>query len=717
VREVSAKAVRSILEVLEEAGVPVDAHLARIAFPIQQLREPGARIDWDIFVTFVDGLEAVCGTTLSLEEIGARVLRVPSFQFLQLAAKLVIRPKHLYAVANRMVAPAMFSNVTVTTQWLPTGRVAVTGEIMPGYRESLAFHRICHGNVAALPKLLDLPASKIEDQRLGARRARVVLLPPGSHTLAAKIRRGARACFALGDVVRGVVRQQNELEGSVAALRTSRHELRQLIERLPEGVLIHRGGIVAWANASMLESLGYATLDEVLGRNILDFLPAEDRELLMKAMATAQGNEAIDARLEGTRVVRPDGTTRILHASAVQHVEFEGVMSRLVVLRDVTEQHRLRDQLAIAERMALLGRLAAGIAHEINNPLAYTHTSIEVALREVAALSSPLRTSKLEETLVRAREGAERVRGIVRDMKVFTRADGEPSEAVDLAAVLDSTLALAANAIAPRARVIRRYGHAPRARATQGRLGQLFLNLVLNAVDAIPDGHADRNEIRVTITSDPTGRAVVEIADTGVGIATGHQRHVFEPFYTTKGVGAGTGLGLSICHGIVTQLGGEISFDSSPGNGTTFRVVLPASDATPVPAHPTARAPGRGRLLVIDDEAELLHSIDALLGDVHDVVTASSGRQALELLRSDRGFDVILTDLMMADVTGMDLFEALRADYPGLEQQVVFMTGGAFTPRGRKLLASVPNRCLEKPFDADELLRTVSELIARRGAN
>jgi PAS domain S-box-containing protein len=703
VREVSGNAVSSILEVLERARIPVDALLARCAFPVEQLRGPNARVDWDAFVSLVDGLEASSGGAISMEQVGTQMLMVPSFHFVQLAAKIVISPRQLYSVAHHFVAPAMFSNVIVTQEWLPDGKVVVTGEIAQGYRESVAFHRMCHANVIATPKLLDLPPSKVEEQVLAGRRSRLVLTPPQSHTFAAKLRRGVQACFALGDAIRGVVRQQDELDGSLAALRSSRQELRQLIEGLPEGVLIHRAGIVAWANASMLESLGYRTLDDVVGRNVLEFLPVEDRSVF-------------DARTE-YRVLRPDGTVRQLQAGAVQHVEFEGVMSRLVVLRDVTEHHRLRDQLAMSERMALLGRLAAGVAHEINNPLAYTHTSIEVALREVAGLRDPLRTAKLDEALVRAREGTERVRGIVRDMKLLTRVDGETIEAVDLAEVLDSTLALSANAIAPRARVIRSYGAAPRARATRGRLGQLFLNLVLNAVDAIPEGNPDRHEIRVTLTSDAAGRAVVEIADTGVGIASGLHGQVFDPFFTTKGVGAGTGLGLSICHGIVTQFGGEISFDSTPGNGTMFRVALPASDAEPVvdPAPPRDR--GRGRILIIDDEPELLRSLDALIGDSHEVVTASSGRQALELLRSDRGFDLILTDLMMADVTGMELFEAVRADYPGLEQQFVFMTGGAFTTGSRKLLASVPNRCLEKPFDADELLRTVGELVDKRGAN
>jgi PAS domain S-box-containing protein len=722
VREVSAKAVTSMLEVLEGAGIATDALLASVDFPIDDLRGAGARVGWDDYITLIEAIESECGDTLPLDEIGARVLDVPSFQFLQLAAKAVISPKQLYMVANSFVAPAMFSNITVTTEWVPSsGRLIVTGEIAAGYRESEALHRLCHGNVAALPKLIDLPPSTIDEQIITGRRGRLILVPPVSHTIGAKIRRGLRAAFSLGDAMRALMRQQSELEGSLSALRASRHELRQLIERFPEGVLIHRGGTVAWLNAAMLETLGYEGVDEVVGRHAMEFVLPEDHPKLVDALnSTTQ--EASDARRE-LRVLRPDGMVRVVEAGTIQHVEFEGVMSRLVVLRDVTEHHRLRDRLATADRMALLGRLAAGVAHEINNPLAYVHTSIEVASRELAGLPDKQRTAKLDEALVRAREGTERVRGIVRDMKQFTRVDGETAEAVDLAAVLDSTLALSANVTGPRARVMRRYEQAPRAHGTRGRLGQLFLNLLLNAVDAIPEGHPEEHEIRVTLSTDSQGRAVVEISDTGGGIAPAHQAHVFDPFFTTKGMG--TGLGLPICHGIVTQFGGEISFESTPGKGTTFRVALPASALEPIPALDPIRAlepahdrdRGRGRVLIIDDEPELLRSLDALIGDEHEVVTASSGRQALELLRSDRGFDVILTDLMMADVTGMELFEKVRSDYPGLEHQFVFMTGGAFTRGGNALLSTVPNRCLAKPFDADELLRTVGELVEKRGPN
>jgi two-component system, cell cycle sensor histidine kinase and response regulator CckA len=528
-----------------------------------------------------------------------------------------------------------------------------------------------------------------------------------SHTVGARLRRGARTTLALGKVLRGIARQQQMLEESLEALRTSRHELRQLVERLPDGVMLHRGGYVTWANAAMLQLVGVDGLDGVLGRSIFDFTPAEDRAAIAARLASAPAD--VDVWQE-YRLLRADGQIRRVLASTVPNIELEGAPARLVVLRDVTEHQRLHEQLALGDRMASLGRLAAGVAHEINNPLAYVHSSLEVAAREIAALAEP-HGAKIAEPIARARDGVERVSGIVRDLKMLSRPDDEPYEAVDLPLVLESTLALIANAIIPRARIVRTYGDAPKARATRGRLGQLLLNLLLNAADAIPEGDPERNEIRVTTRTDRSGRPVIEVSDTGHGIDTSVAERIFDPFFTTTETGAGTGLGLAICHRIVTQLGGEITFESSPAKGTTFRVALPASDTEParVPARPQVTR--RGRVLVVDDEPILLRSIADLLGDLHDVMTVSSVKDALEVLRANTRIDVVLADVMMPGATGMDLYEMARTEHPGVAERFIFMTGGAFTARSAKLLASVSNRCLSKPFDGDELLRAIDEVM------
>jgi CheY-like chemotaxis protein len=247
---------------------------------------------------------------------------------------------------------------------------------------------------------------------------------------------------------------------------------------------------------------------------------------------------------------------------------------------------------------------------------------------------------------------------------------------------------------------------------SEARLGQVFLNLLLNAAQAIGDGDTARNTITLR-TRVEGGRVVVEVQDTGCGIPADALGRIFDPFYTTKPSGVGTGLGLSICHGIVRSLGGELSVESAPGVGSVFRVALPIPIS--IPTSPAVRAEGtrpprgsavaaqRRRVLIIDDEPTVVAALARTLGDQHEVVSATGGRQALAIVRDDARFDVILCDLLMPDLTGMEVHAELSRAHPGLEHRIIFMTGGAFTPGARRFLESVPNRRVEKPFDLARL--------------
>jgi len=697
------------LEALDEEGIAVDSIADGLPTSLAELRDPAARIDWDVYAELLERIEQLCGDRLPPEEIGARIVRVPSFDLMKRAAQLLVSPRQLHEFGTRLFAPSFFPNVVVRNEWLPSGRVVVTGELMPGYRESKAFFRMCHGNVAAAPELLDLPRATIEEQMVTGRMGRMVLLLPPSHTLAARIARGLRAIGSTAEVFRGVARQQRELEASIAALRTSRHELQLLIERLPDGVLIQRDGVVRWANTALLEMLGRERSD-VVGRSVLDLVPPEEREALAVAMRRAAPSEVTDRRIE-YRVLRPDGTHRRVQAGTAQIVDFEGAKARLTILRDLTEHHRLREHAAIADRLASIGALAAGVAHEINNPLAYVRLSLEHAKRELHANRST-RRPELAVSLDHALEGTERVLAIVRDLKILSRIHDEPVEAVELRELLESTLALAAPAIHACAKLERSYAPTPRALAPRGRLGQVFLNLLTNATDAIPEGAAAQHTIRIATRTDALGRAVVEVADTGVGIAPHVAPRVFDPFFTTKAPGKGTGLGLAMCHRIVTELGGEISFDSREGS-TRFTVALPAAEERALRTDETSQPPTsrtRGRILIVDDERALLVSLERLLGIHHEVLTATGVRDALAILR-ERRVDAVLADVMMPELNGVDLYESIRELVPGLEQRVVFMTGGIASPSVARLLAAIPNRCLEKPFAQGELISVLDELV------
>jgi PAS domain S-box-containing protein len=374
--------------------------------------------------------------------------------------------------------------------------------------------------------------------------------------------------------------------------------------------------------------------------------------------------------------------------------------------RDLTDKRRLRERLALSERMASVGTLAAGVGHEINNPLTYIVLNLELLARDLEAIADPARRLRALDRLDQARYGAERVRTIVRDLQDLTRRSLQPTRLLDINALLERTLQIAAHQVLHRARLERVLGAVPPVRGEEGRVVQLFLNLIVNAAQAIPDGTASQHWIRIASGTTPDGRALVEVADSGPGIPAEAIGRIFEPFFTTKEVGEGTGLGLAICRGIIEDLDGEIDVASTPGRGTTFRVVLPAATRAPAPAEVAsggdAAAPRR-RVLIVDDEPQLGRILRELLV-AHEVTAESSARAALDRLRSGETFDRIVCDLMMPDISGMDFYDELGTIAPALQAQVVFVSGGAFSDRARSFLERVPNRWLSKPFDIAELV-------------
>jgi signal transduction histidine kinase len=339
---------------------------------------------------------------------------------------------------------------------------------------------------------------------------------------------------------------------------------------LEAGVLRHDPRFFTWPQVPVLIR---GTLEE-----IADVLAApEDRALVSEGL---QG--ALDGRqdLYSIEHRRPAAGGRVAWVRArgmVVERDAAGRARRLCgTVTDVTERRELQERAISAERMASLGTLAGGIAHEINNPLSYVLSNLRFLSESLAALGpSPGRLAEARDVVDETLQGAERIRQIVQDLLAFARPNRE-MKPVDLQRVLDLALSLASSEIRFRARMVKDYQAVPAVFGDEYRLGQVALNLLINAAHAIPAGRPDRNRIRVSTRTDPSGRAVLEVEDTGDGIPAEIRSRVFEPFFTTKPVGVGTGLGLSICHGIVTSLGGEITVESEVGKGTAFRVLLPA---------------------------------------------------------------------------------------------------------------------------------------------
>ena len=392
------------------------------------------------------------------------------------------------------------------------------------------------------------------------------------------------------------------------------------------------------------------------------------------------------------------------------------VVGVLLIARDLTEKKQSENQLLMSDRMASVGMLAAGIAHEINNPLAAVTANLEMTISDLDTLPSDLPVvNDLREQLTAARTAAERVRQIVLDLGVFSRFQDDARGAVNVERVLELALRMSANEVRHRAQLVKKFEKTPPVIANESQLGQVFLHLVVNAAQSIPVGSALTNEIRVATGVDGQGRVVVTVSDTGVGIPVDVQEQMFTPFFTGKT--AGLGIGLPQCRRIVSALGGELSFKSEIGCGTSFHVAIPAAKLdAPVVANPrrsasTATRVRRGSVLVIDDESMITSAVQRILASDHEVTIENAARAALSRLQSGERYDDILCDLMMPQMTGVEFFAELTALDPGQASRVVFLTGGAFSPNTIAFLESTTNPRMEKPFNIQNLRALVGELI------
>ncbi len=534
-----------------------------------------------------------------------------------------------------------------------------------------------------------------------------------------------------------VLRDMTARRQAEEEVRRAARTFRSLIERLPVPIAIFQARRVVFANPALAELIGHP-LEDVIGRNPVEIIPVEDRpEVAARLAAALESESPIPAR--EARVVRQDGTTRLVESTMLA-LEFDGVRALCIVAVDITERRAIHARLLQTDRMASIGTLAAGIAHEINNPLAYVTANIRFSAETLADVTRKVRRLERQslpddaepadlplaahlgevlETLDEAREGADRIRDVVQDVRTFSRPDEGETSQVDVREVLESSINMARNEIRHRARLVKDYGEVPGVDANESKLGQVFLNLLLNAAQALPVGEARDHEIRIRTYTDPLGRAVVEIHDTGPGVPHDLRERVFEPFFTTKPSGVGTGLGLAICRNIVSAVDGEIGLECPERGGSIFRVLLPPAKHVrkdvSSSAPPVLRVAERARVLVVDDEPAVARAIRRDLARQHDVTVVNGGQQALDLLlHKGATYDIVFCDLMMPDLTGMDIYARVReADGP-LTQRFVFMTGGAFTPQAREFLASVENICLDKPFQPEELRELARASVTRR---
>jgi PAS domain S-box-containing protein len=492
----------------------------------------------------------------------------------------------------------------------------------------------------------------------------------------------------------------------------SEQSFQTLVERCPEPIVVLERDVFLYANPAFGDWLGYEA-DQLVGDTIEKIVHPDDLPHVRRRIGELGAlSGPLPAR--ETRLVRKGGAPALGETVPVR-VSFRGRDAILVLGRDITERKQLQTRLMVSDRMASIGTLAASVAHEINNPLTFVLANLDRAADELRALSATTgdHAHHIQERLADALAGAERIGRIVRGLKIFSRAEDEKRTALNLDQVLETAISMSFNEIRHRARIVRDFGRTPLVWADEGRLCQVFINLLVNAAQAIREGDVQRNEIRVTTGADRDGRAFVEVRDTGAGIPGELKHRIFDPFFTTKPKGIGTGLGLSICHGIIMGLGGEITVQSELGAGAVFRIVLPparsAVQSSAGASSSAISASRRARILLVDDDASVARAVVQMLAG-HELTVARGGEEALSLILAG-DYEVVICDLMMPQVTGMELYEELRRARLEMTRRFIFMTGGAFTPGARDFLEKVPNAHLEKPFRAGDLRPLVHALL------
>ena len=517
--------------------------------------------------------------------------------------------------------------------------------------------------------------------------------------------------------------QQNE------ELRRARAHYVDLYERAPVGycTLDERGSIVE-ANLGAAALLGLRP-DIFIGCAFSHFVHAEG-QLGWRRLLQAGERQAGELR-----VLREGGSPFWAQLVVEATRNEAGELERRVVMNDVSDRKaaeaarreaELRERassvrdalppdLAQNQRLASLGQLAGGVAHEINNPLAWVLSNVESLAEElpsIAANGDPAKRVLLDDLAQRARgalEGSRRIKTITRAVGTFARVAREVMEPVDLNRALETAATLVGAELKHRARLIKDLGPVPPVLATVGKLTHVFVHLLINAAQAITEGHVEDNIVTLrTWASD--GQVFAEIFDTGRGIAPEKLTRIFAPGGTT----AQAGWGLALCRDLMADFAGELSVTSVVGTGTRVLVRLDARPALlpppPVPNLSTSAA--RGRILVVDDEVQIRTVVQRLLGRQHEIVTAESGQRAQVLIEAGDRFDVILCDLLMPQMSGMALHAWLAEFYPALARRVVFISAGAFTPHASAYLEKVDNLELHKPFDPAELMTLVARFVA-----
>lgn len=748
--EVSCRIFEVLFLLMDHEGISVKDWLTNTPYTRSYLEDSSHDIAWDACVALLERLEqllAPSGFISSLTRTSRQLNELKSLGVMRTLVRVVAPLPFLYTVLARWFGPTCFTNVRFLLESRSDAELSVDLTIEDGYRHSDAFFRFCAALLASAPALMGCPTAHVTVDAANGRASYAVALPP-SRTIWSRTKRAWRAFFAPTKVLGELTAQHDKLLESQEELRHTRQrlaehhsklersesELRQLLERSADAVVVLRHDEVIYANEAMASFLGYPRASALWGLARANFLRLPDPE---DQTPSPQGTD-------GEITPPPDEVTFIRHdgeevAGEVRHFRalFDGEESDVFISRDVTGRRELAAHIMQMDRMIAVGTLAGGVAHELNNPLTYVFNNIDYSFEVLneartrieearsegqdAPVEHMLETlNNIEEALADSLNGGQRMREIVRDLQTFSRRRGEESWRVEAAEALDTAIKMAWHKMQYRAKLVRDYRSSALIAADPANLGQVLLNLLINAAQAIPAGEKQQNTIWVR-SRDLPDHVLLEIEDTGEGIRPEHLEVIFDPFFTTRTMNEGTGLGLYICRNLIEKMHGTLEVESTPGDGTTIRVKLPR--ATKPETQRSERTPHRApsrvigadseepRVLLIDDDPMIGASVARLLSNSCNITFVNSAGEALELLERGQQFDFVICDVVMPEVTGIDLYRKLGANRPELCQRFLLITGEPQDDADRRLLNELEVPLLGKPFSRQMLVEAMHALM------
>jgi PAS domain S-box-containing protein len=488
------------------------------------------------------------------------------------------------------------------------------------------------------------------------------------------------------------------------------HRVTQVLENLHDAIVVTDldGRITDWtakAQATFLRRSGGqpSQLHDLLGGERLQEI---QRTITVRGHWTGE-----------IRIVVAGESESMFEVATVPLKDDQGwVVGYIAALRDITARKALQNQLILADKLAAIGSIAAGVAHEINNPLAVVTGGLDWIAERIQvcpAQAASIGQTALSEVLAEMKDGAVRIAAIVAGMKNASQKD-DPTVAqhVSLRGAVEGAARILANEVRHSARLTVEIPDDLWVPCSETRLMQVFIHLIGNAVHAVEAGPKGRNEIRIEVTERASDQVSVTVRDTGIGMTQETLGRLFTPFFTTKPSGKGTGLGLSVSRTILESCGGHIHFESRVGDGTSAHLRLPIMPPPGPVAAPAAPEPSgkRGTVLVIDDEPFVANALSRLLRSRgFKTEVATDGRVGLEKAMSG-DYQAILCDLMMPEFSGVDLYHQLAATAPHLVPRLVFLSGGAFTPRAEDFVQEALRPVLAKPWKVDLVVAAIDAI-------